>query len=119
MLCHLRPRVLVVTSRPMITILASLALAAQEPARHPCEIVGDMTAGMMQSRQSDVPMSKVRASIQRIFGKGEPWVYQIMMDALMDAYERPSYYTPESKAEEVNRFRNDWELECFKRIEAR
>ena len=57
-------------------------------------------------------MSGVMAALERM-PKEPEWLLPLMRKMVRDAYSRPSYYTPEAKAEEVMRFRNDWELACF------
>lgn len=68
-----------------------------------------MAASVMKSRQAEVPMHKVMASTEGF----PPELKKALQDMVRQAYARPSYYTPEMKADEVSRFRNEWEAACY------
>jgi hypothetical protein len=103
----------------MFTIMAALALAAQpapqETLDQKCEALGVMAQAVMTSRQSEVPMSKVMAST----GKYPQALRIALQDMIRQAYARPSMYTPEAKADEVMRFRNEWEAACYRDLAAK
>ena len=92
-----------------------MALAQSEPAQeHECETIGNVAESIMTTRQRNAQLSKVLAAIKPTLDAMPEWAGTMLRAALMDAYERPLYSTPEYKAQEVMRFRNDWELKCFK-----
>lgn len=100
----------------MLTIIAAMALAtqpAQETLDQKCGAIGTMAEAVMKSRQFEVPMSKVMASTDKYASP----LRETLRDMIRQAYSRPSYYTPEAKADEVNRFRNEWEAACYKAAE--
>lgn len=99
----------------MLTVLAAMALAQQEPAPHVCESIGDIALSVMQARQSNAQLSLVIPAVDKAMTESPEWARQMVRELVRDAYRRPAYYSPEAKAEEVMRFRNDWELACFER----
>lgn len=68
----------------------------------------------MKSRQAEVQMSKVMASTDRL----PEWLRPAVRDMIRNAYARPSYAGPQAKAEEVLRFRNEWEAACYESMTA-
>jgi hypothetical protein len=102
----------------MLTILAALALAAQpvqETLDQKCGAIGGMAASVMKSRQAEVPMSQVMASVEKM----PEFLRETLRDMIRQAYARQSYYTPETKADEVARFRNEWEAACYRDLAAK
>ena len=98
-----------------------MALAAQsQPSEHQarvdqkCAQVGDAAERIMTTRQAEVPMSKVMAAAAKV---PEGW-RDTLRQIIASAYEKPSYYTPQAKAEEVMRFRNEWEAACYRDLSA-
>ena len=98
----------------MLTIIAAMALAVQDAPQETldqkCSAIGTIAEAVMQSRQAEVPMSKVMASTD----KYPEALRRTMRDIIRLAYERPSYYSTQAKAEEVMRFRNEWEAACYR-----
>ena len=99
-----------------------MALAAQsqptdDQARldQKCAEVGDAAERIMTTRQSEVPMSKVMAAAAKV---PEGW-RDTLRRIVVSAYEKPTYYSPQAKAEEVMRFRNEWEAACYRDLAAK
>jgi hypothetical protein len=94
----------------MLTILAALALATQQPEQdQACARFGDMAEAIMRNRQAEVPMSKTLEGLP----KNPEWLYLILRDVVREAYGKQALYGPEAQAREVARFRNIWEQACF------
>ena len=55
-------------------------------------------------------MHKVMESTERM----PEFLRDTLRDMIRQAYARPSHHTPETKADEVMRFRNEWEAACYR-----
>lgn len=105
----------------MFMTLAAMALAAQsapnDQARvdQKCAEVGDAAERIMTTRQAEVPMSKVMAAAAKV---PEGW-RDTLRRIVVSAYEKPTYYSPQAKAEEVMRFRNEWKAACYRDLAAK
>lgn len=96
----------------MFTFIAAMALAAQpvETLDQKCAALGGLAESVMKARQSEVPMSAMMAKMAEILPAS---VLPTVKDMIRAAYSKPSYYSPEAKADEVVRFRNEWEVACY------
>lgn len=74
-----------------------------------CGIMGELAEAIMAIRQSGTPMSKAMgiASADETFSS-------VATKLIVAAYDTPQYRTEANQKDAAARFRNDFEVECFK-----
>lgn len=74
-----------------------------------CGELGGLAEAMMTARQAGVLMSKIMAEAAN---QGE--LAPIMQKLAVAAYDTPQFSVEENRRDAAVRFRNDFEVECFK-----
>lgn len=96
----------------ILAIAVAWPALAQDDQAEACKGLGDLAEQVMMIRQAEAPMSDVLASlVPPDDGSGATG---IIRSVILAAYDEPAMRTPENKTQQVARFRNDVELQCFK-----
>jgi len=74
-----------------------------------CGELGELAEAMMTARQAGVLMSKIMAEVAN-HGELAP----IMQKLAVAAYDTPQFSVEKNRRDAAVRFRNDFEVECFK-----
>lgn len=89
-----------------IITAAIIAMATSAQAQEdPCPAFGGLAETMMIARQSGLPMSQMMELA------GEEDIFRRMV---IDAYDRPRYGTEEIQRLEIQDFRNEIEMDCYR-----
>lgn len=83
---------------------------APETLDDKCEAIGSLAESIMRARQSEVAMSAMMKRLAEIFPAS---MMPDVRNIIRAAYANPSYSSPEGKADQVVRFRNEWEAACY------
>ena len=76
-----------------------------------CSDVGGLARDVMEFRQMGVPMSKVMGAL----ANGSDVEFNgVMKNMIIEAYEYSQYSTKSVAESRINKFGNDWELNCYK-----
>lgn len=87
-------------------LLAGPALAEEPKADdHVCKVLGIVAGQIMDNRQAGIPLSDML----------EVTELPLLKEIVLMAYENPRYYSDEVVREEIQDFRNDVEVACYKR----
>jgi len=106
--------------KSQVSVILMLALSFSLPAAHaqdeadPCASIGGFAERLMEKRQQGIAMSDLMKLVA--LGEGPQRWKSIARQMVIAAYEKPQYSVDANKADAVQRFRNEWELECYKEI---
>ena len=87
-----------------LVLIGALSIAEAEEVN--CTIIGDLAEKVMSMRQKETPMSSMMAAV--------PEGSEAFRAIIIDAYEQPSFSTPDNQQGAIAEFRNEWELQCYK-----
>lgn len=90
----------------LATLFTIAALSA--PTTDICRAMGDMAEGIMDARQTGVPMSDVMG----LPGAPGPMA-DLWRATTIAAYDTPRYHTDRSQTRAVEDFRNEVEVRCY------
>ena len=76
----------------------------------PCALLGGLAKEVMDARQAGTPMS----ALMQQFTKALPGLSEAHKSFLISAYEEPQWNSEAKRADAANRFRNEFELKCYK-----
>lgn len=88
----------------MKTLMLLAALSFPPGGQDMCKSFGEVAESIMTARQIEVPISEMLEITRRD---------QDAMEAVLEAYQRPAYSTPEMRRKSAQRFRNDMETKCL------
>jgi uncharacterized phosphosugar-binding protein len=71
--------------------------------------MGELAEAIMTIRQSGVPMSKAMG-----VATASDKLAEVASKLILEAYDKPQYSAAENRQDAASRFRNDFEVECFK-----
>jgi len=87
-------------------LVAGPALAEEPKADdHVCKVLGMVAGSIMENRQMGIPLSDML----------EVTPMPLLRQIVLLAYEKPRYYSDEVVREEIQDFRNEVEVACYKR----
>jgi hypothetical protein len=90
----------------LCALVAGPALAEEPKADdHVCKVLGIVAGQIMDNRQAGIPLSDML----------EVTDLPILKEIVLLAYESPRYYSDEVVREEIQDFRNDVEVECYRK----
>lgn len=90
----------------LCALVAGPALAEEPKADdHVCKVLGMVAGSIMENRQMGIPLSDML----------EVTPMPLLRQIVLLAYEKPRYYSDEVVREEIQDFRNDIEVECYRK----
>lgn len=96
----------------IVALSFSTSFAHGQDASDHCASIGYFAGTLMEKRQEGATMSELMKIVTS--AEGPQQLISIAREMVIAAYEKPQYSMAANKADEVNRFRNDWELKCYK-----
>ena len=91
----------------MKTLMILAAITFPPQGQEMCKKFGDLAEIIMNARQIEVPISELLEISKRDADA---------VEAVLEAYKRPAYSTPEMRKQAARRFRNDMETKCLMSI---
>jgi len=95
------------TTLTIIAMFLATPVISKEEGEHICETLGDVAYKVMELRQGGVPMSTVMQISDS----------KLVEAIVVDAYDQPRFSTDSYKRESANDFRNDVEVQCYKKVD--
>lgn len=90
----------------LCALVAGPALAEEPKADdHVCKVLGMVAGSIMENRQLGIPLSDML----------DVTPMPLLRQIVLLAYEKPRYYSDEVVREEIQDFRNDIEVECYRK----
>lgn len=104
--------------KSQVSMILMLALSFFLPAAHAqdevdaCASIGGFAERLMEKRQQGIAMSDLMKLVAS--SEGPQHLKNQARQMVIAAYERPQYSIDANKADAIQRFRNEWELRCYK-----
>jgi hypothetical protein len=90
----------------LCALVAGPALAEEPKADdHVCKVLGMVAGSIMENRQLGIPLSDML----------DVTPMPLLRQIVLLAYEKPRYYSDEVVREEIQDFRNDVEVACYRK----
>lgn len=74
--------------------------------------MGSLAAQIMQIRQTETPVSKVLDTFAKQDAPAE--IKALIRSLVLTAYEQPAMMTEKNKQNQVDRYRNEVEMQCYR-----
>jgi hypothetical protein len=95
------------TTLTIIAMFLATPVVSEEEGEHICETLGDVAYKVMELRQGGVPVSTVMQISDS----------KLVEAIVVDAYDQPRFSTDSYKRESIDNFRNDVEVQCYKKVD--
>lgn len=99
----------------VISIVAAcfcLPIAHAQDEADACASIGGFAERLMEKRQQGIAMSDLMKLVAS--SEGPQHLKNQARQMVIAAYEKPQYSIDANKADAIQRFRNEWELKCYK-----
>ena len=97
----------------IIALVFSMPVAHGHDGKGQCATMGKLAGVVMKSRQKGMAMPALMEMVTSMSAGSPRKMASLTEDMVIAAYEKPQYGIA-GKADAVQRFRNEWELECFR-----
>ena len=97
----------------IIALVFFMPVAHGHDGKVMCENMGKIAGVVMKARQKGMPMTALMDNMMSMSAGTPRKMVRLTENMVITAYEKPQYGIA-GEADAVQRFRNEWELKCFR-----